>query len=120
TIMQWIYESNPYEVPGIVDGRLVNNYSGVSGTPANPLGLKTGSSRGSNNALRNLLTSGSETIYNTFLTSSLSLEYDLSDLLPGLSFRSKANYEDVYNKTIQYHPSIPVYNVRRDMNNPND
>lgn len=119
TIMQFIYESNPYMVPGILDGHLVNYYAGIAGSASNPLGLKTGSSLGIQNAVFNLLASGSETLFNTLFSNSISLHYDMDYITPGLSAHATVNYDDEYVKTASYFPSLPTYSVRRNLVNPN-
>ncbi len=118
-IMQYIYDANPFYAPGIVDGHLVNYYAGVAGSAANPLGLKTGSSIGNQNAVYNLLISGNETLYNTLLSNSISFKYIMDYLTKGLSARATANYDDDYVKAVSYFPSLPVYSVRRNADNPN-
>lgn len=118
-IMQYIFDANPFYSPGLVDGHLVNYFEGAPGSDANPLGLKVGSSIGNQNAVYNLLVSGSETLYNTLVNSSITLTYDLSDLTPGLQAHASTNYEGDYTKATSYFPSLPVYSVRRDPVDPN-
>lgn len=118
-IMQYIFDANPFYAPGIIEGHLINYYQGTAGGPGNPLGLKIGSSIGNQNPIYNLLTSGSETLYNTLLSNSMTLKYDLSDLTEGLSAHATVNYEGEYTKTVSYFPSLPIYAVRRDYTNPN-
>jgi len=120
SIMQYIFDSGPLTAPGLVDGHLVNQYAGVSGSADNPLGVKLGSSKGPQNAIYNLLTSGTENVYNTLLSNSLKLRYDLSDLTKGLSISGTANYDDSYTKTIGYVPALQTYSVRRNPTNPNN
>jgi TonB-linked SusC/RagA family outer membrane protein len=117
-IMQYIFDSNPITAPGLVDGKLVNQYLGVSGSPSNPLGIKLGSLKGAQNAAYNLLTSGNETIYNTFLSNSLVIRHTMNYLTKGLSLRGTINYDDNYTKTILFQPSLPTYSVRRNPRNP--
>jgi TonB-linked SusC/RagA family outer membrane protein len=119
-IMQYIFDSGPLTAPGLVDGRLVNNYAGVAGSSSNPLGVKLGSSKGAQNAIRNLLVSGSESLYSTLLSNNLNLKYNLGSLVPGLSVRATANYDNNYIKAVAYMPSLPEYSVRRNPTNPND
>jgi TonB-linked SusC/RagA family outer membrane protein len=118
-IMQYLFDSGPLTAPGLVEGKLVNSYAGVSGSPDNPLGNKLGSSKGPQNAIRNLLTSGREELYNTLLSNSLMLKYNLEAITPGLSLRATANYDDNYVKAVAYQPSLPEYTVRRNAANPN-
>jgi len=118
-IMQYIYDANPFYSPGILDGHLINYYEGAPGSAANPLGLKAGASIGNQNAVYNLLISGKETLNNTLLSNSLSLEYDLGTLVPGLTVHATTNLEDAYTKAISYFPSLPVYSVRRNPEDPN-
>jgi TonB-linked SusC/RagA family outer membrane protein len=118
-IMQYIFDSNPLTAPGIVDGKLVNSYEGVAGSSSNPLGIKLGSQKGNQNAVYNLLTSGTETLYNTLLNSSIVLTHTMGYLTKGLSVHATVNYGDSYNKAVAYTPSLPSYSVRRDPANPN-
>lgn len=119
-IMQYIFDSNPLTAPGLVDGHLINNYEGVGGSSSNPLGIKLGSQKGDQNAIRNLLVSGTETLYTTLLNGSIVLTHNMGYLTKGLSAHATVNYSDSYNKAIAYTPSLPQYYVRRDPNNPNN
>lgn len=119
-IMQYIFDSNPLTAPGLVDGRLVNQYLGVAGSSSNPLGIKLGSLKGAQNATFNLLNSGNETIYNTFLSNSIVLRHNMGYLTKGLTLRGTINFDDNYTKTITYAPSLPTYSVRRNPKNPNE
>lgn len=118
-IMQYIFDSNPITTPGLVDGHLVNAYSGPGGSFGNPLGIKLGSLKGPQNAVYNLLTSGSETLYNTLLTGSVVVRHDMQYLAKGLSLRGTINYDDSYVKANTHYPSLSVYSVRRNPGNPN-
>lgn len=118
-IMQYIFDGNPFITPGIIDGKLVNAFSGVAGSPENPLGLKTGSSIGAQNAVYNLLTSGTETLYSTLLSNNIVIRHNMGYLTKGLSIHGTASYDDNYVKTVSFNPSLPVYSVQRDPNNPN-
>lgn len=119
-IMQYIFDSNPITAPGLVDDHLINSYAGISGSADNPLGIKIGSLKGNQNAIRNLLASGTETLYNTLLANSLSFRYKLDFITPGLSIRGTANYDDNYVKSVIYSPSLPEYSVRRNPEDPNE
>jgi TonB-linked SusC/RagA family outer membrane protein len=118
-IMQYIFDSNPLTAPGLVDGKMVNSYAGVAGSPSNPLGIKLGSLKGNQNPIRNLLASGSESLYNTLLSSSIVVRHNMAYLTPGLSLRGTINYDDNYVKAIVTTPSLPEYSVRRNLANPN-
>jgi TonB-linked SusC/RagA family outer membrane protein len=120
SIMQYIFDSGPLTAPGLVNGNLVNQYAGLSGSPDNPLGVKLGSSKGPQNAIYNLLTSGTEKLYNTLLSNSIKFRYDLSSLTRGLSVRGTANYDDSYIKAVAYVPALQTYSVRRNPSNPNN
>ena len=76
-IMQYIYDANPFISPGIVDGRLIRGFAGISGSVQNPISGKTNSSIGEQNALYNLLISGSGTIFNSLLDNSIKLEHTM-------------------------------------------
>lgn len=119
-IMQYIFDSSPLTAPGLVDGKLVNAYLGVSGTPSNPLGITLGSLKGAQNALFNLLTSGTETLNNTLLSGSATFKYNLGAITKGLSLRGTVNIDDNYVKATAYQPSLPVYQVRRSPVDPNN
>ena len=119
-IMQYIYDGNPFITPGIVDGKLINNFAGVPGTVQNPLGAKTGSQIGSQNAVYNLLISGRGTIYNNLLSSSIRVNHNMDYLLKGLKAHATVSYQDNYNRYATYSPSIPSYSVQRSAENPNE
>lgn len=118
-IMQYIFDSNPMTAPGIFQGKLVNGYYGMAGSSSNPLGLVLGSLKGNQNAMYNLLISGNEALYNTFLSNSIVIRHNMGYLLKGLSLRGTANYDDNYIKTTTYQPSLPTYQVRRNPVDPN-
>ncbi len=117
-IMQYIYDGNPFITPGIVDGRLINNFAGSAGTPQNPLGQKTGSQIGSQNAVYNLLISGRGTIYNSLLDNTIKLNHTMDYLLKGLQIHATLSYQDNYNRYVSYNPSIPSYSVQRNPEDP--
>lgn len=119
-IMQYIFDSNPITAPGLVNGRLVSGYSGPGGSFGNPLGIKIGSLKGQQNAIYNLLISGSETLYNTLLSGSVVLKHDMGYLTKGLSLRGTVSYDDSYVKANTFAPSLPSYEVRRNPANPNE
>lgn len=118
-IMQYIYDANPFISPGIVDGKLIRGFAGISGSAQNPLAGKTNSQIGEQNALYNLLTSGSGTIYNSLLDNSIKLEHTMDYLLPNLRAYATVSYQDNYNRYVKYTPSIPSYTVQRNAENPN-
>jgi TonB-dependent SusC/RagA subfamily outer membrane receptor len=106
-IMQYIYDANPFISPGIVDGKLIRGFAGISGSAQNPLSGKTNSSIGEQNALYNLLISGSGTIFNSLLDNSIKLEHTMDYLLPNLRAYATVSYQDNYNRYVKYTPSIP-------------
>ena len=118
-IMQYIYDANPFISPGIVDGRLIRGFAGISGSVQNPISGKTNSSIGEQNALYNLLISGSGTIFNSLLDNSIKLEHTMDYLLPNLRAYATVSYQDNYNRYVKYTPSIPSYTVQRSLENPN-
>ena len=118
-IMQYIYDANPFISPGIVDGKLIRGFAGISGSAQNPLSGKTNSSIGEQNALYNLLISGSGTIFNSLLDNSIKLEHTMDYLLPNLRAYATVSYQDNYNRYVKYTPSIPSYTVQRNAENPN-
>jgi len=119
-IEQYIYDGNPFITPGIIQGHLVNAFQGVAGSADNPLGIRTGSSIGSQNAVYNLLVSGTQSIYSSLLSNSIRATHTMDYLTPGLSIHATANYDDNYNKVVIFNPSLPIYSVRRDASNPNN
>lgn len=118
-IMQYIYDGNPFITPGIVEGKLINGFAGVSGSIQNPLATKTNSSIGNQNAVYNLLNSGTATIYNSLLDNSLKLTHTMDYLLKNLSVHVTVSYQDNYNKYTKYTPSIPAYTIQRNIDDPN-
>ena len=118
-IMQYIYDANPFISPGIVEGRLIRGFAGISGSDQNPLAGKTNSQIGEQNALYNLLISGSGTIFNSLLDNSIKLEHTMDYLLPNLRAYATVSYQDNYNRYVKYTPSIPSYTVQRNAENPN-
>lgn len=118
-IMQYIYDGNPFITPGIVDGHLISGFAGIAGTPQNPLASKTNSSIGNQNAVYNLLTSGSATIYNSLLDNSIKLNHEMDYLLKGLNVHATVSYQGNYNRYVKYTPSIPSYTIQRNADDPN-
>ena len=118
-IMQYIYDCNPFITPGIVDGHLISGFAGIAGTPQNPLASKTNSSIGNQNAVYNLLTSGSATIYNSLLDNSIKLNHEMDYLLKGLNAHATVSYQGNYNRYVKYTPSIPSYTIQRNADDPN-
>ena len=118
-IMQYIYDCNPFITPGIVDGHLISGFAGIAGTPQNPLASKTNSSIGNQNAVYNLLTSGSATIYNSLLDNSIKLNHEMDYLLKGLNVHATVAYQGNYNRYVKYTPSIPSYTIQRNADDPN-
>lgn len=118
-IMQYIYDGNPFITPGIVDGHLISGFAGIAGTPQNPLASKTNSSIGNQNAVYNLLTSGSATIYNSLLDNSIKLNHEMDYLLKGLNLHATVSYQGNYNRYVKYTPSIPSYTIQRNADDPN-
>src|SRR5690606_31940203 len=64
-------------------------------------------------------TSGTETLFNTLLTGSLSFRYNMGFVAKGLSLRGTVNFDDNYVKSTAYQPSLPTYQIRRNPANPN-
>ena len=118
-IMQYVYDGNPTTNPGIIDNHLINDYAGTAGSIQNPLALITNSQIGSQNAVYNLLTSGTSIVDNTLLDTSIKLEHELDYLLKNLKLTGTVSYQDNYNRVTQINPSLPVYTVQRNLDNPN-
>jgi TonB-linked SusC/RagA family outer membrane protein len=120
-IEQYIYDGNPINTQGILNGHLTNNINGVAGSFANPLGLKLNNNSvvGSQNAVYNLLTAGIGTINSTLLDNSIKAVYNLDDLVKGLSVHGLASYQDNYTKYVTQNIAFPTYTFQRDAVNPN-
>src|SRR5690606_13089393 len=104
-IMQYIYDGNPFISPGIIDGKLINDFAGVPGTIQNPLGAKTGSQIGSQNAVYNLLISGRGSIHNNLLSNTVKVNHSMDYLTKGLKAHVSVSYQDNYNRYVTYSPS---------------
>lgn len=120
-IEQYIYDGNPINTQGILDGHLVNNINGQAGTFANPLGLKIINNTvvGSQNAVYNLISSGTGTLYNTLLDNKVSVTHTMDYLTKGLSVHATASYQDNYTKSVLEYPAFSAYTFQRDVVNPN-
>ena len=118
-IMQYVYDCNPTMAPGILDNHLIRDFAGTPGTIQNPIALKTRSQIGSQNAVYNLLTSGTGIIDNTLLNTTIKVEHELDCLLKNLQLRGTVNYQDNYNRITRINPSIPSYTVQRNLEDPN-
>lgn len=118
-IMQYIYDCNPAIAPGIVEGKLVNGFAGVEGSAQNPLARKMNSSIGFQNPVHNLLVSGTGTVSNSLLDNSIKVTHNMDYLLPNLTVHAMASYQDNYNRFSSYSPSLPVYRVQRNPDDPN-
>lgn len=119
-IMQYIYDGNPFITPGIIDGKLINDFAGVAGTTQNPLGVKTGSQIGAQNAVYNLLISGRGTVFNNLLDNLIKVNHKMDYLVKGLRSHVSLSYQDNYNRYVTYSPSIPSYTVQRTIADPNN
>lgn len=118
TIMQYIYDGNPFISPGMVDGRLVEGFAGTAGSEQNPLGTKSGSQIGNQNAIVSLLRAGTSTIFNSLLDNTIKLEHQMDYLVEGLRIYGTVNFQDNYNRIVRYRPSIPTYTVQRNPDDP--
>lgn len=118
TIMQYIYDGNPFISPGMIDGKLVAGFAGTAGSEQNPLGTKSGSQIGNQNAIVSLLTAGTSTIFNSLLDNTIKLEHQMDYLVEGLRIYGTVNYQDNYNRIVRHRPSIPTYTVQRNPNDP--
>lgn len=118
-IMQYVYEGNPFNSPGIVDGHLIRSYSVPAGSTQKGLFDRTGDQNGEQNAVFNLLNSGSAIVDNTLLNGTVKIEHELDYLLKKLRVHGTVNYQDNYNRVIRRVPSLPTYQVRRSATDPN-
>jgi TonB-linked SusC/RagA family outer membrane protein len=118
-IMQYVYEGNPFNAPGIIDGHLIRAYSAPVGSIQRNLADKTGDQNGEQNAVFNLLNSGTGIIDNTLLNATVKLEHKLDYLMKNLKITGTVNYQDNYNRVIRRVPSLPSYQVRRNIDDPN-
>ena len=117
-IMQYIYDCNPFISPGIVDGHLISGFAGIQGSAQNPLASKTNSSIGFQNAVYNLLTSGTASIFNSLLDNTITLSHTFDYITPGLKGHFTVSYQDNYNRYIKFTPSLPSYSIQRNADNP--
>ncbi|MBK0384134.1 TonB-dependent receptor [Pedobacter sp. SD-b] len=118
-MIQFLQEGNTFQVPGVIDGKLVTGVYGANGgiSISNPLGTK----QTFNSTPDAILLQSPSGIYNqTLLTASVKIKHDMDYLLKGLSIRGTANYDDSYNKYITISSTLPSYTVRRDPTNPNN
>jgi TonB-linked SusC/RagA family outer membrane protein len=118
-IMQYVYEGNPFNSPGLVDDHLIRGYSAPIGTIQRGLMDRTGDQNGEQNAVFNLLNSGTVIVDNTLLNGTIKIEHELDYLLKNLRIQGTVNYQDNYNRLIRRTPSLPSYLVRRDATDPN-
>ncbi|MBK5720640.1 TonB-dependent receptor [Dysgonomonas sp. Marseille-P4677] len=118
-IMQYVYEGNPFMAPGIIDGKLISGFAGEAGTIQNPISQITNSQIGNQNAIYNLLNSGTGTIDNTLLNATVKVEHELDYLLKNLKVQGTVNYQDNYNRITSFRPSLPSYTVQRNLEDPN-
>lgn len=119
TFMQLIMEGNPIHSRGFVDGKLIQSVAGNRGTPQNPLSAIIADQKGGQNPVYHLLTSGSGYIYNTLLDNSIKFLYKMPYLAQGLSLQGTLNYQDNYNKYVAINPSLPIYTMQRNLDDPN-
>lgn len=120
-IMQYVYEGNPFNSAGIVDGKLISGYNNTrEGTVQKGLADRTGSEIGDQNAVFNLLNSGTGIADNTLLNAVVKVEHEMDYLLKNLKLRGTVNYKDNYNRVIRRVPAIPYYLVERNSENPNE
>ena len=116
-IMQYLYDGNAILGSAMmIDNHLINDYAGIAGSVQNPLGNKQ---IGNQNPVYYLLTSGTGIIDNTLLDTSIKLEHELDYLLKNLKLRGTVSYQDNYSRITQLTPSLPVYTVQRNLDNPN-
>ena len=117
-ITQYIFETTPFAARPILDGHLIEGYSTPSGSVQDALRAKTGSSKGNQNAIANLLRAGQGKLYNGMLDNTLVLKHEMSYLTKGLSLKATLNYQDNYTRYVTETPSLPVYTVRRGIDDP--
>ena len=116
TMMQYLYDGNAMLGSMIIDNHLINDFAGVAGTVQNPLANKQ---VGNQNPVYYLMTSGTGIIDNTLLDASVKIEHELDYLLKNLKLRGTVSYQDNYNRITQITPSLPIYTVQRNLDNPN-
>lgn len=118
-IMQLVMEGNPIQNRGIVNGRLTSNFAGEGGSAQNPLAAIISDSKGGQNTMYHFLNSGTGYIYNNLLDNTIRVEHRMPYLVEGLRLTGTVNYQDNYNKYVAIKPSLPVYTVQRNRDNPN-
>lgn len=118
-IMQYIYDGNPFQTPGIIDNHLISGFDSPAGSVQQNLLQKTASTVGAQNATFNLLNSGTGYLFNTLLDNTIKIKHDMTYIIKGLSLQASLNYQDYYNRYVAISPSIPSYTVRRGVDDPN-
>lgn len=108
-----ILGSAPFQGPGMVDGKLVDDY------PANqsPIESKSGFGYSPTAYLytRQILQTRSSNLNTT-----LKIEHGMDYITKGLSATATLSYNDVYRKGVLTQNNVPVYSVMRDNENPNN
>jgi TonB-linked SusC/RagA family outer membrane protein len=117
-IMQYIYETTPFAAQPVLEGHLIEGYNTPPGSVQDNLSKTTGSLKGNQNALSNLIKGGTSSIYNTLLNNTINLKHDMPYLVKGLYLKASVNYQDNYNRYVTKTPSIPLYMVRRGVEDP--
>ena len=118
-IMQYVYEGNPFNAPGIIDDHLISGINAPVGSVQRGLMDRTASQIGEQNAVFNLLNSGTMIVDNTLLNGNIKVEHELDYLLKGLKVHGTVSYQDNYNRLISRKPSLPYYTAYRSNENPN-
>jgi TonB-linked SusC/RagA family outer membrane protein len=103
-----ILSANPMMNPVLVDGKIIRN---VQGSP---------SSQVSNTPLYQLLSGGYNKNFSSNLNVDVSLKYKLDALFPGLIAKVKVAYDSYYNQAVNRSKQIPMYDLYRESNDPND
>lgn len=118
-MMQMVMEGNPIQNRGFMDGKLVYNYAGERGSPQNPLAATIADSKGGQNTMSYFMNSGAGFIHNNLLDNTIRLSHTMPYLLEGLRLTGTVNYQDNYNKYVAIKPSLPLYTVQRQLDDPN-
>ncbi len=107
TIMQYIYDANPFTSPGMVDGHLVSSFNSPAGSIQNLLSIKTASGIGNQNPVQALIRAGMNTIFNSNLDNIVKAEHTMDYLLSGLKIKGQVGYQDNYNRLVRIRPTYP-------------
>lgn len=106
-----IYEAPPFSAPGVVDGKLVNDYAG--GTI-----MDSGKGAWGKSPIAYMLEKAQSRINQSSLNTSFRITHHMDYLLKGLSLRATLSYDHYFTKTLKVQSNIPTYSITRNPENP--